>query len=147
MCFDFLIIWEPVFLYYILLCLSNTFRQEWERKLLIFRTFLTKRGERTRSQRVLALLCLLKELCAWIKKKLAERNMDWWTESVLNGCVTKENLANNVLEVWSVCGYGFFCLQYYFQFCSYKPKETQLDDDPLVTSITYHLYSVWNIFP
>lgn len=68
--------------------------------------------------------------------------MNWWTQSVLIGCVTKEDLANNVLEVLGVCGYGFFCGQIYFQFYSYKPKESQLDDDPLVTSIMYHLYSV-----
>lgn len=67
--------------------------------------------------------------------------MNWWTQSVSNGYVIKKKLANKVLEVLGVCGYGFFFLQYYFQFCSYKPKETQLDDDPLVTSIMYHLYS------
>lgn len=60
--------------------------------------FLTRRGEKTRSQRVPALLCLLKELCAWIKKKLAKRNMNWWTQSVLNGCVIKETLQKMFLK-------------------------------------------------
>lgn len=57
--------------------------------------------------------------------------------------VQRQKLANKVIEVLGVCGYGFFSLQYYFQFYSYKPEAGEtVDADPLVTSIIYNLYSV-----
>lgn len=61
--------------------------------------------------------------------------------------VQRQNLVNKVIEDLGVCGYGFFSLQYYFQFYSYNPEAGEtVDADLLVTSIMYNLYSVWNLF-
>lgn len=64
--------------------------------------------------------------------------------------VQRQNLAYKFIEVLGVCKYGFFSLQYCFQFYSYKPEAGEtMDAYPFIlvlciTCIQSEIFSLKN---